>query len=95
MSDANTSSISSSVQLGSSSFKDSNLSSEAKRQSAGSIRSGATSKKSGSALSSLSDYYNPVAEKVQKTGNFISDFFAGFAAGLAFENGVSDVVYDI
>ncbi|MGH1377997.1 MAG: hypothetical protein ACRBB3_04175 [Alphaproteobacteria bacterium] len=60
-----------------------------------SIKSGASKKKSDSGLAGISDYYNPVAEKVQKTGDFISDFFTGFSAGLAFENGVPDSAYEI
>ena len=57
------------------------------------IKSGSKKKESSAGI--LSDYYNPVAEKVQKTGDFLSDFFSGFAAGLAFENGVSEAVYEV
>ncbi|PCI53731.1 MAG: hypothetical protein COB36_11920 [Alphaproteobacteria bacterium] len=58
-----------------------------------SIKSGGTQKKSGGP-SGLSDFYNPIAEKVQRTGNSITDFFRGFTSGLGFENGVSEAAYD-
>ena len=59
-----------------------------------SIKSGGTPKKSGGA-GGLSDFYNPIAEKIQRTGHSITDFFRGLSAGLGFENGVPEAAYEI
>lgn len=58
-----------------------------------SIKSGGK-KKSEPAFNGLSDLYNPIAEKVQRTGDLMRDVFARFNASLNFEDGVPETAYD-